>query len=467
MRAGTVLVFLLVATMTFGWASTSNIANARTFSADESASFLAKVQEIPVETHSISVDIGNSTLVQWHTAKLQQYWTAYDTSQIAERNQSLANEISASISNLTGEASKAQPSRAVVNQTVANLDRYLIESIGVRVDQTRLQNDSVSALAIKFVLDEAVSDYGNATRSSAGGSMNMSAGSMSNMSMSSGANNNMSTMQLSNNMRAITNFAAYQSAEALANVASSMWNALKAHTPSGSADTMRNLDNGFAQLIHAIDSRESSDQLMIVLHGTIHPDLIALYNLQIAGHAQSVGPSILEKKRIDYLSETSSQRHSEHLALNAGTVTPYTSSLNYLLDASGTVIPLGGTNSSTSQTVEVKLFMSIFRSTTSVVSIDVMNGSVTTGNGDMRTVQSGFAYYLPIMHKLVVFGYIPQKQGNSISSVQLVELWCTMDYAARLPSSSSDSPLGVKIWSPESKVGSDWEIQASGQLTIL
>ena len=70
------------------------------------------------------------------------------------------------------------------------------------------------------------------------------------------------------------------------------------------------------------------------------------------------------------------------------------------------------------------------------------------------------------MHKLVVFGYIPQKQNGSITGVQVAELWCTVNADSKLPLSASGSPMGLTIWSPESRVGSDWEVQAAGQVTL-
>jgi hypothetical protein len=439
-------------------------AYAQTFGIDDSASYLARVQEIPVEAHSIAVDIGNSTLVQWHLGKLHQYWTANDTSQIAGKDQILANEITLTISNITTETVKPNPDQDVINQLVANLDSYLTKSIPVRLDQTQLQNNTINALAIANVLNETFSDYSNATGLAA------AAATGSNISMSNISSSSSSLTTHLSNSSSITNFAAYQSAEALAKVASGLWDKLKARTPNGPSNTLHNLDSGFAQLIQAIDGKQPNNQLMMILHENIQPGLVSLYNLQTAGQSSpsttGTVTSILMKKRIDYLSETSMQRHDEHLAQNDQVLAPYKANLNYTLNANGTAIPVGGSSSSPNTSTQLQLSMSVFRSTATIVTIDIMNGTVTTGNGDMKTIQAGFAYYLINMHKFVVFGYIPQKEAGNITSVQLLELWCTSDNSTMLPSASTNTPLPVKIWSPESRVGNDWEIQASGQITL-
>ena len=449
----------VIVSLCFAVVAVSTPAYAHNFSPDESAAFLAKVHEIPVATHAISVDLGNSTLVHWHSAKLTQYWTSDDSSQLAERNQLLAREISDTISNLTEEAAKPSPDHSLVDRLVANLDGYMSESIPIRIDTAALQNNTVSALAVTNILNEVMNNYGNATGSGSD-SMDMSTGGVSGMSMSSGG-----SMQMSGNAT-ITNFAAYQAAEALAKVAQSMWIDLKSKTLNAPADTALALDSGFAKLIQITDNKQSSDQIMIVVHGTIHPNLISLYNLDIAGHTGADKLTILEKKRIEYLAESSAQRHSEHLAQALPSSGPYKANLNYVLDATGTAIAVGGNTTSPAKPAHVALVMSVFKSTSSVISLDILNGTVTTGDGDMRVVQSGYVYYIPGMHKLIAYGYIPQKQGGTVVGVQLLELWSTMDYASKMPSSQSDKPLAIKIWSPQSKVGSDWEIQASGNVSL-
>src|SRR5438105_1354445 len=179
--AGTLL---LIASISFGMMYTSKAAYAHTFGSDESASFLAKVQEVQAEAHFIQADAGNATLLSWHLDKIGQYWTSSDTSQVAERNQLLSNEIPSTISNLTNEAIKANPNSATIKQFIDKLDGYMSESVTTRIDQPKLQNLTVSALAVKLVLDEVMNDYGNATGSSAS-SMNMSSSSSSgSMSMS-------------------------------------------------------------------------------------------------------------------------------------------------------------------------------------------------------------------------------------------------------------------------------------------
>ncbi len=278
MRRSSILSLLLITILSFGLIFSSKAAYAHNFGSDESALYLAKVQEVPIEAHYIQSDIGNATLVRWHVDKIGEYWTSYDNSQIAERNQLLAKEITGSIANLTSEATKTNPDPALVKQIVDNLDGYIAESVSVRIDQQKLQNLSVSALAIKAVTDEIMNDYGNATGSGS---------SMSSMSMSSGGSmGSMSSMSNSSNQQPasmIVNIAAYQSTQGLATAAQNMWNDLKAKTPSNASSTaISNLDKGFIQLEQYVDNKASNDQVMGVIHGVIHSNLQIAYGLQVA-----------------------------------------------------------------------------------------------------------------------------------------------------------------------------------------
>ena len=178
--------------------------------------------------------------------------------------------------------------------------------------------------------------------------------------------------------------------------------------------------------------------------------------------------SMLDKKRIAYVSETAMQRHNEHL-MGAMTTGSYQQNSNYLLVASGAGSPLsasmsGMSMSSGNTSVQAKLNLSVYDSTPSETKMDIMGGTVTAGTNDVRSVQSGFAYYLPGYNKFIAVGFIPVKGSDgSIQSVQLVRLWAALNgNQAKLPSSSSDSPLAIQVVIAKSYLGSDWILQMTG-----
>jgi hypothetical protein len=503
MKWRSVSTILLVATLALAMIYPSTrAAYAHNFTSDESASYLAKVQEITVEAGLVQPDLGNATTLQWHLQRLTALWTSYDTSQMTERNQLLSKEIPGTIANITFEAMKPNHDSTAIGQFVNSLDGYMNESISARVDQPKLQNLTVNALAIKSVLDEALNDYGNATGAT------MSLTNMSNMApMSSNASmsSSSSSMQMSNTS-AIVNFGAYESAQGMTSAATKMWSDLKAKTPSNVSSTaISALDSGFAKLKQLIDSKQSPGQVMQVVHDTIHPNFIILYNLQIQGEAKMGGNngsggmsgmsggagnnmtmsgggmnmnasmSILEKKRIDYLKENAMQRHNEHL-MGAKTTGSYKQNSSYMLNASGTGSPLSSSGSSVmssnmsmssssgNTSVGVSLGLSVYESTPAETKLDIMNGTVTVGTNDVRTVQSGFAYYLPTFNKFIVVGFIPVKGADgTIQGVQLFRLWANLEAnSVNLPSSATDSPLSFKAVSAKSYLGTEWMLQMTG-----
>lgn len=261
--------------MVIGIGYTTKNAYAHSFSGDESASFLAKVQELKVETHLIQQNLSNQTLVAWHIDKTGEFWSANDTKEMAERNQRLSKEIPDGLSSLFAEANSTSPDAAKVKQIVDALDNSLAEAVTVRVDQTARNNATVNALAIVNVLDEIMEDYGIATgaeedEENSGGNMSMSEG--SNMSESSSSNETTAT---------IVNVAAHQTAQGLTVAAQTMFTDLKAKAPANATDSISKLDKGFVDLKQAIDGKASNNNVTAIVHGTLMANMQTAFNLQV------------------------------------------------------------------------------------------------------------------------------------------------------------------------------------------
>ena len=248
MRKSAIAPLLLVAAVSFGLVFSSKAAYAHNFGGDESAAYLAKVKEVPVETHAILADLGNPDLLSWHFDKIGEYWTANDTKEMTERNKLLATNIPGTIQSIIDAANKTNPDRANVSQLVNNLDGYMAESVSVRLDAPQLQNLTVNALAINDVLREVMEGYGGAT----------------------------------NGTNKIVNPAPYQNAKGLAAAAQVMWNDLKAKTPSNiSATTISNLDKAFADLNQKIAQNATDDQIVSIANETIPTNFATAYKTQV------------------------------------------------------------------------------------------------------------------------------------------------------------------------------------------
>jgi hypothetical protein len=258
---------LILGTTTF---ALSRNAYAHTFGGNESAAFLAKVQELKVEAHLIQSDLSNQTLVAWHSDKIGEFWNTNDTKEMTERNQRLGTDIPALISNITTAANSTNPDATKVGQLITSLDSDLAEATSVRIEKTQLENATVNALAVVAILDETMEDYGIATgaeenSSNVTGSNTTSQDNMSNMSEGAG----------SNETATIVNFAAYQTAQGLAAAAQDMYNNLKPKAMPNSSSEIAALDAAFANLRNAIDDKMSNDAIQAIVEGSIHPNLSA------------------------------------------------------------------------------------------------------------------------------------------------------------------------------------------------
>ena len=198
----------------------SHPAYAHNFGGDESASFLAKVAEIKTEINFIAKHVSNSDSIDYYADALNEYWNANDTKETGERNSLLAKEIPITINSTINDAKAGN--KNAVNTDVSQLIGYLDEAIPVRIDKDKLNNSTVQALAVTFVLKEALEKYGDATNAT------VDLNDMSQMNigdnMSGSSMSGMSSMPSSN----IVDQNAYENSLGLASTAQQMFTDLAA-----------------------------------------------------------------------------------------------------------------------------------------------------------------------------------------------------------------------------------------------
>ena len=248
---------------------TDKSAYAHNFSGDESASFLAKVQELKVETHLLQQNPLNKMLVAWHIDKISEFWNANDTKEMAERNQKLSAEIPNNLSSLATEAIQTNPDVTKIKQIVDSLDNSLAEATAARIDPAALNNATVNALAIANVLDETMEDYGIAVGAE-------ERGHDTERNTSTSSSNNKSTAVV------IVDSGAYQTAQGLAAAAQNMFNDLKAKTLVNMTSAVSKTDQGLTNLKQAIDNKASNDKVISIVEDTLQPNLMTGFNLHAA-----------------------------------------------------------------------------------------------------------------------------------------------------------------------------------------
>jgi hypothetical protein len=291
----------------------SNLAYAHTLSSSESADFLSLVEQIKAETALVSMNLENNniTLAQTHVEKASSLLTNSTLDEIWEVNTRIAESLETGLEqleqNITSLASSTpqgqlpQDRIQSVNQTVTSINDLLAEAVTVRIESEQRNNATTWALALADLVNNVLSDYGNATGSS------FDLANMSNL----GANSTSSS--ISNMTTNIVDEAAYQSAQYISNntILQLFTEALKpltlsANETSSETDSAAspenstvmteeqqtstgnltsNIDELEARLLLLRDNianRATPTEVMTTAHLQIHPLLMQMYGLTMA-----------------------------------------------------------------------------------------------------------------------------------------------------------------------------------------
>ena len=134
-----------------------------TFSPNESASFLSFVDQIQVESELVQTNLANdsTSLAQEHAKKAGSLLTSNITTEIAEENQRVANELTRAINDLQ-DISLSPQQVGSIDQLVSDIDSILGEAESTRIEQEDLENATIQALAFADLVNSILENYGNA-----------------------------------------------------------------------------------------------------------------------------------------------------------------------------------------------------------------------------------------------------------------------------------------------------------------
>lgn len=294
--------------------SASHLAYAHTFSTSESAQFLSLVDQIRAETGLVTMNLenNNATLAQTHAEKASSLLDSNTLSEIEETNNRIANSLETGLEQLVGNATSlasestgqmSQDRIQSINQMVMSLNDTMAEAITVRVESDQLNNATTWAMALADLVNVVLSDYGNATGSS------FDLRDMSNMAEPNATMSPMSNMTTTTTT--ITDTAAYQSAQYLANntILQLFNDTLKPLTVSSSGTSSSNSSNattmtqegqetlpaagnmttsdidkleaGLLQLKDDINAKSTPNEVMMTAHLNVHPLIIQIYGLTL------------------------------------------------------------------------------------------------------------------------------------------------------------------------------------------
>ena len=254
---------------------------AHTFTNDESAVFLALIDNMKIKASLIqqSISSGNIDVGKQHIEKLKELYTNHTNEEIAEKNERIANEISTAINYFTSLSSSNQDnfSQSQIDNNVQNLNAILDESIFVRIPQDVLDNSTVQALHFVELVNTVDMNYNNSLEQAT-----------QNMSL---INNNQSRSE-------IEDIISYTTTRDLLNIAIDLYESnLKKDgglVTKNQSETIDKLHEGIEELKTSIELKKPSSEITNTINGTVYPALQELYNFKLqegeeAGHTEEEG----------------------------------------------------------------------------------------------------------------------------------------------------------------------------------
>ena len=298
-------IITLVVTLYFAIPMPTNL-YAHNFAPNESAEFLALMQLLKTEANLVRSNLNNNNteLAEEHANRAQMILTPYIVSEVAERNERVANDLNSSLMALKETSTGAQqPSSTIA--TADEINVIIDEAITVRIDPEQRNNATIQALAFADILDGILSNYGDAyavgfdmtnmtnmmmgmdmgeeamdmgtdtDMSRTGMDMDTSIGNESHMSSM-----NMTGMDMDMQSGDIVNMTAYQTANALASIAPTIFkNDILPQAPEGSTNFISTLESALTELKVASGNMTSPMEIMNIVHGKVHPNLQTAFAL--------------------------------------------------------------------------------------------------------------------------------------------------------------------------------------------
>lgn len=312
---------------------------AHLYTPNETATFVSIVYQLQAELELVSMNLANNnlSLTQNHASKASSLLTQRILAEIAEDNPKLASDLGNRLIQLQTISSTSADQVQSTSRVVSDLNERLNEDALVRMAQlqpdssnflegftktlgnifggddkkVKEQNAKIEALALANVIDSVLINYGNAyqvgfdmtnmsnmvmptkndnavstiIKNSTDGNMSATA----NMSMNMHSlNSSSSTMtQHDNEMNdrySLVNVSDYQSAQALVEKASKIFNDKLKFTEIDNKNItgyITNLENGLTQLNNLVAKKDSPLDVMMTVHTQIHPNLLEAFSLQL------------------------------------------------------------------------------------------------------------------------------------------------------------------------------------------
>jgi hypothetical protein len=238
-----------------------------TFSGDESASFLATVEMIKIESQLAAEQLSNATLAKEHIDHMTEHITANDTKEIKERNERVATELNNTLTDFASTIESGSPSESDVKDKLNNINDLLADVVNARIDKQQINNVTVKALVVNDLVGEGLEHY----RSALGMAEESETEESHSENMSSESH---SAENGGNESAKIVDEADYQSAQAAISHAMDLYNQIKTNNST-------ELGQSLSSLKEKIDSKSPFDIIDQTVDDKITPMLKDIFKLNL------------------------------------------------------------------------------------------------------------------------------------------------------------------------------------------
>jgi hypothetical protein len=248
-----------------------------TFSGDESASFLTKIEMIQIES-KLALDQVSSdpALAKGHAENVVNQLTSNDTEEISERNARLATELNNALNNFSNALESETPSQTEISDKVTSINDIIADVVNSRIDEEQQENATMKALVVNDLVGETLEHYGMA--------LGMEEGeheSEHNENMTSSEHSDNS----SNETSGIVDQGNYQTAQATIAQAIQNFDEIKEDSDTNSTELADSLN----AVKEKIDSKAAFDEIDTIVDGKITSLLNSVYNLNLSEEEHAEG----------------------------------------------------------------------------------------------------------------------------------------------------------------------------------
>jgi hypothetical protein len=258
-------------------------AYAHDFTSDESSSFLALVESIKVELELAQSNLAsNATIATEHATHAHEHLDDDIVEEIAERNERLGRDLPAALEEL--HMTIGNSSTSEVEAQIQNINSLLDETVSVRIDGDQLTNATTQAVFVASLVDGALEHYKIAYGIGSNGSAheaNDTHDSESEMTMEEDHDMEGNDTHATQN-GTLVDIVSYQTALGLSDRAIRVFNETVVElAPTNSTEAVAEIQTGLAHLNQSIANRVAPEEMEVIVHTEVHPNLQRAFNLQV------------------------------------------------------------------------------------------------------------------------------------------------------------------------------------------